>query len=1233
MAKQNKGRKFFAASATAALVASAIVPVASAAQLNDFNKISGYAKEAVQSLVDAGVIQGDANGNFNPLKTISRAEAATIFTNALELEAEGAVDFKDVKADAWYYDAIAATVENGIFEGVSATEFAPNKQLTRSEAAKILVDAFELEGEGDLSEFADASTVKPWAKSYLEIAVANGVIKGSEANGKTNLNPNAPITRQDFAVVFSRTVENVDATPKVDKIEVVDAKTLNVTLSDGTKETVTLEKALEPNKETEVTFKIKDVEYKAKVTYVVTTATAVKSVSATNLKEVVVEFDGTVDKETAEEASNYTLKSGKAVKSVKLSDDKKTATVTVVGTLTNNKADAISISNVKAGDKVINVKNVEFTAVDNKLPEVTAVKSLGTKSVKLEFSEPVKGLQQSNFTLDGKAYFGKITMGANDRSVILTPFSSTALSVGDHKLTVTGVKDYADFVSLSSTHDFKVVEDKEAPTVTEVTATLESVTLTFSEDVDVETIKASNVYWKSGDSKKEAYEFEAIADNKYKFFFKDGNTLPTGKVDIHVEGVKDFSDNQIAKDTKVTVTPEIDQTRPEVKKVTVTDARVIKVTFSKALNSTSVEDVKNYTVLNKDGKVVSVQNAKLDPNDSKTVIINLYSDLSTGENKLTIKNLKDATKLQNTMLDYSDKIVRGDKDAPEFDSKVVNTKERRVVLTFNKKMNVDTLVDYSNYLVKVDGKLQTLSSDLADISVMQDGTTVVITFAETIDGKTVDFVNAGSGKANVSELQVLGVKDVAGNLLKEFADTTTGTGKNIIKLDKSTDLALADINSKDYADMKAELVDKNTIKVKLNAGVKSASTGAFSYEIAGVEQVKDVEIDGTSTVKVKFKDGVLGTSAADLNLKVDFTKLVTLAGNTPEGTDYIKVTSTSTNLLDSVKPEITDKGVYEVDGNKITINYSEALKLDEIAADNQDLIDADFLITRVSDNKELNVAQYDVAVDGKKLVIKLSDARKVDTSYKVSVKESAKYVIDHSVAKNTLTKSTGESALVKATANANVTATQKNTAQGVAPTAGTPAVPGIDTVTFTNAFLAGEKVTIDGIDLPVTGGTPVDTATEVAALVAANATLNAKYSVADDLAGKLTFTEKAGKVDAAVLTATTDSAAGKTVAASTTVGAPAVPATTGTKQVETLTINGSALYAGDIKVTFNAGGTPVVKTVKVAADDTASVVATKIKDAFATDFTGWAVTNSGADVVFTADTAAANTTVTVTVSN
>ncbi|UNT55013.1 S-layer homology domain-containing protein [Lysinibacillus capsici] len=233
MAKQNKGRKFFAASATAALVASAIVPVASAAQVNDYNKISGYAKEAVQSLVDAGVIQGDTNGNFNPLNTVTRAQAAEIFTKALELEADGDVNFSDVKKGAWYYNSIAAVVANGIFEGVSAKEFAPNKSLTRSEAAKVLVDAFGLEGSESLSQFADASQVKPWAKSALETAVANGIFTGSEENGKLNLKPNAAITRQDFAVVFARTLDSVDTETPVDaSVKAINNTTVEVTFDE-----------------------------------------------------------------------------------------------------------------------------------------------------------------------------------------------------------------------------------------------------------------------------------------------------------------------------------------------------------------------------------------------------------------------------------------------------------------------------------------------------------------------------------------------------------------------------------------------------------------------------------------------------------------------------------------------------------------------------------------------------------------------------------------------------------------------------------------------------------------------------------------------------------------------------------------------------------------------------------------------------------------------------------------
>ncbi|MEK4424056.1 S-layer homology domain-containing protein [Solibacillus sp. FSL K6-1523] len=228
MTKLNKSRKFIATSATAALVASAIVPVASAAQINDFNSVAPFAQEAVQDLNDRGVIKGDQKGNFNPKNNVTRAEAATILTNALGLEGSGSTSFADVKTNAWYYDAVDAAVSNGIFQGQGAGKFNPSGNLTRSEAAIILVDAFGLEGSADLSEFKDSASVKSWAQEALEIAVANEVMKGDAGN----LKPNASISRQEFAVMYHRTEALEVAEEVAGSVKAINATTVEVTFEE-----------------------------------------------------------------------------------------------------------------------------------------------------------------------------------------------------------------------------------------------------------------------------------------------------------------------------------------------------------------------------------------------------------------------------------------------------------------------------------------------------------------------------------------------------------------------------------------------------------------------------------------------------------------------------------------------------------------------------------------------------------------------------------------------------------------------------------------------------------------------------------------------------------------------------------------------------------------------------------------------------------------------------------------
>jgi hypothetical protein len=935
-------------------------------------------QQQFDALKAKGVFTGYPDGTAGLDKEMTRAEFAKVITKLLGLkEITGVYSYNDKNYNAknWAAPYIEAVTAAGIMEGKNVEKkiFDFNGKVTIEEMAKVLTIALDLEVPTETNNSATA-----WAKGYVQAAINAGLLD-------TSLNFQSNASRQ-LLVGAAYAIDQAQSL-KVASYEVSEAgKVVTFKISDGESVKVTLDKALEANKETEVKFTYKDKEFTEKVTYVVTTATKVQSATATNLKEVVVKFDGKVDKDSAENVVNYTLRSGKVVDSVTLSDDQTSATLLLKDSaLTNNRVDAVTVSNVKAGTATVSATNVEFTAVDNVLPEVTSVQSLGTKSVKVVFSEPVKNVAQSNFTLDGKEYFGKVTVSNNYRTVVLTPYSTTSLAVGDHKLTVSGVKDFADFVSLASTHDIKVVEDTTAPTIAEATATLESVTVTFSEDVDVDTVDYAKVYWKSGDNKITAVSKKQLADNKWQFTFGVDKSLPTGSVSVFVEGVKDYSGNQIAANTSVVVTPVIDQVRPEVASVTAEDAKTIKVTFSKTVDPASASLSTNYTVKDKDGKTVTVQSATQDTLDKKVVRVKLYTNLSVGDNTFTIQNVKDDTKLQNTILDYTGKVNLADKAAPIMESKTVNTNDRRVVVKFDKTMDIESLTNYSNYLVSIDSQTQSLTPAIAEITPFQDGSAVSIKFAESLNGKSVALA-AGTGSAtqtNFNSLTVLAVKSNTGVVLKEF---TQGGAANQVLLNANTSIAL---------EGKAELVDRRTVKLKFNSGINNYSSSQAIVNAQNNPAVSSIEVNGTSTVTVKFASD-LKTDGSDLNLTVSYPLLTTNAGNVGAAGTSGTVTNAA-NFTDSVKPVVekaNDSYAFEKvanSNNQFVVVFSEPVK----SASNQ-LAAGAFTINRNSDNEELKAANGDFTVaigtgaDANKVTVTLNDlaTRTAETAYKVSVKEN-----------------------------------------------------------------------------------------------------------------------------------------------------------------------------------------------------------------------------------------------------
>lgn len=99
-------------------------------------------------------------------------------------------------------------------------------------------------------------------------------------------------------------------------------------------------------------------------------------------------------------------------------------------------------------------------------------------------------------------------------------------------------------------------------------------------------------------------------------------------------------------------------------------------------------------------------------------------------------------------------------------------------------------------------------------------------------------------------------------------------------------------------------------------------------------------------------------------------------------------------------------------------------------------------------------------------------------------------------------------------------------------------------------------------------------------------------------------------------------------------------AISGVQQVETLTVLGAITTAGNASVVVTASGmtgSPKTLTVPVAANDSAIVVAQKVREAIIADANisaKWSVSGYGADVVLTAITAAANdTTANISIDN
>ena len=195
--KQNSFRKFLASAATATIVATAIVPAASASS-TQFSDVPDFYQDAVDYLVENEITVGIGDGLYGTDHHIKRADAALMIAKALGLENYGAPDsgFEDVPDYA--AKAINVLKDLEIVHGKSATSFGASDPLTRSEMAKMIALTFKIPVEGKAHPFVD---VNPIYKDYVQALYNAGITVGT---GETTYGANDLTTRGQFAIFLAK---------------------------------------------------------------------------------------------------------------------------------------------------------------------------------------------------------------------------------------------------------------------------------------------------------------------------------------------------------------------------------------------------------------------------------------------------------------------------------------------------------------------------------------------------------------------------------------------------------------------------------------------------------------------------------------------------------------------------------------------------------------------------------------------------------------------------------------------------------------------------------------------------------------------------------------------------------------------------------------------------------------------------------------------------------------------
>lgn len=121
--------------------------------------------------------------------------------------AEGKPSFSDVPPNAWYFSAVEYLTEQGVISGLPDGSFQPQSDITRAQFLMMLAQASgqTINGTRFQQVFQDVNPAS-WCAGCIAWGVKEKVVSGM---GENTFAPDAPITRQQMAVMLCRFNKNV----------------------------------------------------------------------------------------------------------------------------------------------------------------------------------------------------------------------------------------------------------------------------------------------------------------------------------------------------------------------------------------------------------------------------------------------------------------------------------------------------------------------------------------------------------------------------------------------------------------------------------------------------------------------------------------------------------------------------------------------------------------------------------------------------------------------------------------------------------------------------------------------------------------------------------------------------------------------------------------------------------------------------------------------------------------